>query len=252
MSHEPVFYWWLLAVWVGTGMASLVALLFKTAPYGRFARAGWGPGIGANLAWMLMESPAAIVFFVWFVASARQDTVSLVFVILWSTHYIYRGFLYPARLRSGRRVPVAIVLSAIGFNFINGYLQARYLFTFAASYPISWLRGPWFLGGLALFVAGFAAAVWTDGALRALRSRGEDEYTIPHSGLFRWVSCPNYLGEIVEWNGWALLTCSPAGAAFAFWTVANLAPRALAYHRWYREQFDDYPGDRKALVPYLL
>ena len=52
---------------------------------------------------------------------------------------------------------------------------------------------------------------------------------------------PNYLGEIVEWTGWALATWSLAGLAFAVYTAANLAPRAVANHDWYLSTFDDYP-----------
>ena len=29
-------------------------------------------------------------------------------------------------------------------------------------------------------------------------------------------------------------------------------PRALVNHRWYCEQFPDYPAERKAVVPFLL
>jgi len=32
---------------------------------------------------------------------------------------------------------------------------------------------------------------------------------------------------------------------------ANLIPRALDHHRWYKEQFEDYPPERKALLPFL-
>jgi protein-S-isoprenylcysteine O-methyltransferase Ste14 len=88
--------------------------------------------------------------------------------------------------------------------------------------------------------------------LLRLKKANPDDYSIPRGGLFRWVSCPNYLGEIVEWLGWALLTWSPAGLAFAAWTMANLVPRARAHHRWYRERFSDYPTKRKALVPGLF
>ena len=69
---------------------------------------------------------------------------------------------------------------------------------------------------------------------------------------FEWVSCPNYLGEMTEWAGWALATWSLPGLAFAAYTAANLAPRALAHHDWYRERFPDYPPRRRALIPYLL
>ena len=112
-----------------------------------------------------------------------------------------------------------------------------------------WLSDPRFLAGAALFVAGLATHAWADEALRRLRRPGEGNYRVPQGGLFRWVSCPNYLGEIVQWSGWALLTWSPPGLAFAVWTAANLAPRARAHHRWYRDRFPDYPPGRRALLP---
>ena len=65
------------------------------------------------------------------------------------------------------------------------------------------------------------------------------------------MSCPNYLGEIVEWCGWALATWSLAGLAFALYTAATLRPRALNHHSWYRQRFPDYPPERRALVPYV-
>ena len=75
---------------------------------------------------------------------------------------------------------------------------------------------------------------------------------MPQGRLFRWVSCPNYLGETIEWAGWAIATWSMAGAAFAFWTAANLVPRAVAHHRWYRQKFPDYPNQRRAILPAIF
>jgi 3-oxo-5-alpha-steroid 4-dehydrogenase 1 len=40
--------------------------------------------------------------------------------------------------------------------------------------------------------------------------------------------------------------------AFALYTAANVGPRALVNHRWYRERFPDYPKQRKALIPFLF
>ena len=85
-----------------------------------------------------------------------------------------------------------------------------------------------------------------------LRAPGESGYKIPSGGLFRFVSCPNYLGEILEWSGFALATWSVAGLSFAAFTLANLLPRALSNHRWYQKTFPEYPEDRRALVPFLL
>jgi protein-S-isoprenylcysteine O-methyltransferase Ste14 len=67
--------------------------------------------------------------------------------------------------------------------------------------------------------------------------------------MYRYISCPNYFGEIVEWFGWAIATWSLSGLAFAIWTFANLAPRAHAHHKWYHKNFKEYPVERKALLP---
>ena len=69
--------------------------------------------------------------------------------------------------------------------------------------------------------------------------------------MYRFISCPNYFGEIVQWGGWALMCFNIGGLAFFVWTAANLVPRAFANHRWYREKFADYPPGRKALIPFL-
>lgn len=148
-------------------------------------------------------------------------------------------------------MPLSIVTMGLFFNIGNGYLNGRYLFALAPARAAGWLADPRFVLGVILFVGGFVAHVTADRLLHSLRRPGETGYQIPQGGLFRWVSAPNYLGEIVEWTSWALATWSLAGLSFALWTAANLAPRAMSHHRWYREQFPDYPPERKALLPGL-
>jgi 3-oxo-5-alpha-steroid 4-dehydrogenase 1 len=142
-----------------------------------------------------------------------------------------------------------VVLMAVGFNFGNAYANGYYLFSLSAGYPPEWVGDARFLAGVTLFLAGYGVNRWGDLRLRELRRPGETAYRIPYGGLFNWVSCPNYLGEIVEWCGWALATWSLPGLAFALWTFANLAPRARSHHAWYRANFTEYPRDRKALIP---
>ena len=67
-----------------------------------------------------------------------------------------------------------------------------------------------------------------------------------------YVSCPNYLGELMEWGGYALMVWSLPALSFFIWTLVNLIPRALDHHRWYKEKFEDYPSDRRALIPFLI
>ena len=86
---------------------------------------------------------------------------------------------------------------------------------------------------------------------QTLRKPEESVYKVPYGGLYKWISCPNYLGEILVWIGWAIATWSLPGLSFAVWTVANLVPRAWSYHKWYQTNFDNYPQERKALIPLL-
>ena len=145
-------------------------------------------------------------------------------------------------------MPVSVVAMALLFNVMNGYLNGRWVFHFG-NYTSEWLLDPRFWSGFAIFCGGYLINRHADHVLRSLRRPGESTYSIPYGGLYRWVSCPNYLGEILEWIGWAVATWSLPGLAFAMWTFANLAPRAWTNHRWYQERFPDYPADRKALVP---
>lgn len=233
-------------------MATVVGLRFVTAPYGRHGRGGWGPKLPARVGWLVMESPAPLVFAgVYLTGDHRADLVPLVFLAMWQTHYVQRTFVYPFLMRGGAPIPVVLMAMAIAFNVLNAYVNARWV-SHLGSYAAGWLADPRFLAGLALFAGGLALNLSADRTLRRLRAPGETGYRIPRGGAYRFVSCPNYLGEIVEWFGWALATWSAAGLAFALYTTANLAPRAIAHHGWYRQQFADYPAGRRAIVPYLL
>jgi protein-S-isoprenylcysteine O-methyltransferase Ste14 len=146
-------------------------------------------------------------------------------------------------------MPVAIAGIGFAFNALNGYLNGRYVFTLSGGYSDSWLTDARFIFGVALFVCGYFINRQADRTLKRLRSPGDDRYSIPYGGMYRWISSPNYFGEIIEWIGWALATWSLPGLAFAVWCVANLVPRARAHHQWYQERFPDYPAERRALLP---
>lgn len=228
-----------------------VVLFRVAAPYGRYLRRGWGPLLPNRYGWLLMEAPAALVFAAFFaVGTAPRNAPLVAFFCLWELHYVHQAFICPWTLRDGnKKMPLTVALLAFGFNLGNGYANGRYLFTLSGGYPVPWLTDPRFIVGVFLFVMGYIVNRWADLVLRGLRQPGESGYRILYGGLFRWVSCPNYLGEIVEWAGWALLTWSLPGLAFAVCTVANLAPRARSHHAWYHAHFVEYPAERKALIP---
>lgn len=242
-----------MLIWGVLVMAILTfaILLWRAAPYGRhYAGTGWGPSISAKLAWIVMELPAPVVFLAVFVSGKHAfGIVPLVFLAMWQVHYVNRTFVFPFRVRArGRKTPLVVVASGFFFNALNAYINARFVSAFG-EYATAWLADPRFLLGVGVFVAGLALNLHADNTLLHLRRPGETGYSIPDGGGFRFVSCPNYLGEILEWLGWAIATWSPAGLAFLLFTIANLAPRARSNHRWYRETFNNYPPHRRALIP---
>ncbi len=253
MIDEHGFFQWLITGWFGLSAVTFLVLLFIPAPYGRHLRPGWGPQISARAGWVMMESTVVVVFGAfWLLGRDPFSTVPLLFLLIWQSHYIYRALVFPFRMRGGGSMPLFIVLSGMLFNVVNGYLNGRWLFTLAADQYRHWCSDPRFIAGLLLFFLGMVINHWADGRLRRLRQQCSGRYGIPRGGLYELISCPNYFGEIIEWAGWALLTWSLPGVAFLVWTAANLVPRALHHHRWYRETFPDYPPQRKALIPWLL
>lgn len=235
------------------GIASFAVLWCIPAPYGRHGRQGWGPALPARPAWLLMEQPAFwLPLLCFLLGGAERGPAQAAFLAFWLLHYGQRTFLYPFLLpASARPFPALLVLLGALFNTLNGYAIGYGLFQSGAHYPDGWLLSAAFLCGSALFLAGFLANLHSDAVLRRLKAAGGGAYQIPRGGLHRWVSSPNYLGEIAEWAGFAVLSWSLPGLAFAFFTFCNLAPRARVNRRWYRERFPDYPRERKALIPFL-
>ena len=231
--------------------AVFVTLLFITAPYGRHKRRGWGPSLPNRLGWLFMEFPSVLLFFIWFlIGGVPKNLVAFLFLVMWEAHYLHRAFIYPFRIADGKKkMPVAIMVMGSIFNAGNTFTNGGYLYQFSGGYPLPWLYSPQMLIGLFFFICGFTINRWADRVLRSLRIDAKADYRIPHGGLYGWVSCPNYLGEIITWTGWAIATWSLPGFAFALWTFANLAPRARAHHKWYHNEFPNYPAERKALIP---
>lgn len=251
---EPALFRLLVLVELALAVVTGGAVSRIVAPYGRHTRPGFGPGLPVRWAWVVMESPSALGFAVVFAAGPHAgEPAPLLLAALWLAHYLQRAFIYPftTRVDQSRRMPVVLVSMGFAFNAMNAYLNARWLSRFA-EYPRGWLVDPRLLVGVALFVAGFAMNRWADAVLRRLRKPGDIRYRIPRGGLYEFISCPNYAGELLEWIGWAIAAWSPAGAAFAAFTAANLVPRALAHHHWYGETFPAYPARRKAIVPFIL
>ena len=240
-------------IWLTLAVIVFLILIFVKAPYGRHKTKGWGVEISAKKGWIIMESIPAVLLAVILVLGHNRDLVVLFFWAIWTAHYVNRAWAWPNRAKLEQKfMPLSVVILAVIFNTINCLLNGIWLFDLSGGYELSWVTDPRFIFGVVIFFFGMIINIKSDDILFSLRDDGSTGYKIPRGGLFEKVSSPNYLGEIIEWFGFAIATWSLAGFTFAIWTFCNLAPRAFAHHRWYKQEFSDYPENRKALIPFVI
>lgn len=233
-------------------------------------------------------------------------------ILLFTAHYVHRSLVYPLYISpSASPVPLHITLLATLYCSINGRLQVLGASIISSTFEsASWLDANnrntscSFTLAVVLVLVLFAAAVWLCGFIINVKADyyllscrreasgcgREDEkrvrrYIIPTGSLFRYVACPNFLGELIEWFGYTLwmwattqlllllrggsqpslslkeVVFHPSGLAagaiagsFFFYTAANLIPRAMAHHQWYVKEFGTPYRElhRRAIVPFVL
>ncbi|XP_042552695.1 3-oxo-5-alpha-steroid 4-dehydrogenase 2 [Dipodomys spectabilis] len=233
---------------------AMVLYFAEPSGYGKHSNrlAPGGTCLPACVAWFLQELPS---FAVPAAILARQPgslfgQPETVLLALFCAHYFHRTFIY-SLLTRGRPFPAVLVLKGFLFCTINGFLQTYYL-SYCVEYPEEWYTDMRFSLGVFLFFLGMGINIHSDYTLHQLRKPGEITYRIPQGGLFTYVSGANFLGEIIEWMGYALATWSLPALAFAFFSLCFLGMRAFHHHRFYLKMFEDYPKSRKALIPFIF
>jgi len=241
----------LTLIWILSGILLFPVLIKIKAPYGRHASKKWGITISNKIGWILMELPALLICPIYYILqNTNLYTINTIFILLWVLHYFNRTIIYPLRIKTkGKRMPLIIAASALFFNLINGLINGYYLSNtnyLEINYYILLL-------GLIIFFIGLIININSDNKLIGLRLKNEEnKYVIPNGGLFNYISCPNFFGELIEWLGFAIITLNLGSLSFFIWIFINLVPRAISHHKWYKDNFKDYPKNRKAIIPKLL
>jgi len=243
---------YLVAASVLLSIITFISQRKSPAPYGKFSQLkNWGPPVAQRLAHSFNDGIYGSVLFAVVFLSFRTERslINWTFFVCWELHFLHRGFIHPWLMNySSSTVSLGIFFCGISL-ILYSYLNAEFIGSVV--YEEDFLNDPRFATGLCLFIAGFTINRWADWKLVQLRSSRarRREYSTPYGGLYRWISCPNYFGEMIEWWGWALMTCSPAGLSYALFASATFIPRAAHTHAWYIQKFRAYPRDRRALVP---
>ena len=210
-----------------TALIVFIALYFVKAGYGIFRTASWGVAISNKLAWILMEAPVFLVMcWMWMHSERRFDPVILTFFVFFQIHYFQRAFVFPLLLTGKSKMPLAIMSMGILFNLLNGYMQGEWIFYLLTRGNVS-LRLVHFrmvYCGQSAFLCRYVYELAFGLYHPSFAQTGDTRHYLPQKGMYRYVTSANYLGEIIEWAGWAILTCSLSGLVFFWWTVANLVP----------------------------
>ena len=240
----------ILIPWLILAIISFFLLFKITAPYGKFSNKKFGFLIDYKLGWFIQEIISPLFLFYFFITGSGEKSIIHWFLILiWITHYINRSIIFPLRINKSSKIPISVICSAIFFNIVNGFINGFHLGNLAV-FSNDYIFSLNFIIGLLLFIIGTIININADNVLIKIKKQNNG-YQIPKGKLYNLISCPNYLGEMMEWIGFAFMCWSLPSLLFAIWTIANLFPRALSQHKWYKEKFD-YPSNRKAIIPYII
>ncbi len=89
--------------------------------------------------------------------------------------------------------------------------------------------------------------------LRAAKNK--PQYGLPTGDWFQYVSSPHFFAEMVMY--FALSLCQAVTNLMApMWlvflcTTCVLTVTAKQTHVWYRDKFEDYPNNRKIIIPFV-
>lgn len=254
----------LLFIMALVGLVVFIALYFVDAGYGKMRTEKWGPAINNKIGWCLMETPVFIVVLFLYLRSIHlyggvtRNVPYWVFLLIFEAHYFQRSFIFPFMMKGKSKMPLVIMGLSVLWNLINGYVQGYWLFHIAPLYKpelytASWVTDPRFIIGTCIFIAGMIINLHSDYVIRHLRKPGDTNHYLPKKGLYKYVTSANYFGEITEWLGFAILTWSPAGLLFFWFSCCNLIPRANSIYHKYEEEFPEEFNRKKLkrIIPFI-
>jgi len=233
-----------------------VALHFFEAGYGYLFNPKYGPPVPNKVGWVVMESPVFIAMCVlWLMSGRTWEAGPLALFVLFQAHYLQRAFIFPLMLL--RRVEDAAGDRRDGHGVqhpqradagrVDLLRLARRLLRRLVRKALHLRRGSPVHGG-----DGRKPPFRPYHPQPAQAGRHAPLHS-PRGDVPITSRRPNYFGELLEWTGFAVASWSWAGAVFAWWTFANLAPRAASLYKRYAQEFGkEFTAlKRKKIIPFI-
>ena len=271
-SHDYNFY--IQIIFLALDLPIFLCLIFIKAYYGKFFNSNSGEGncfqrtirkifpvIPSRISWIIQECPCVFMTIFFLIYYRKNLNYKNILVMApFFIHYVHRSFIFPFVIHSSKNNPLEITIMAFVFCFFNSLMINRSIFCLIIDYESKsfWLN---YLFGLAIFGLGMYINIHSDYSMIKQRNANKDsnnKYIIPRGFMYELISCPNYFGELTEWLGFFILSNSFSGLVFFISTFANLFPRAIQYHQWYKNKFkeefatDKILSERKSIVPFLF
>ena len=271
-QHDYNFY--IQIIFLALDLPIFLCLIFIKAYYGKFFNSNSGEGncfqrtirkifpvIPSRISWIIQECPCVFMTIFFLIYYRKNLNYKNILVMApFFIHYVHRSFIFPFVIHSSKNNPLEITLMAFVFCFFNSLMINRSIFCLIIDYELKsfWLN---YIFGLAIFGLGMYINIHSDYSMIKQRNANKDsnnKYIIPRGFMYELISCPNYFGELTEWLGFFILSNSFSGLVFFISTFANLFPRAIQYHQWYKNKFkeefatDKILSERKSIVPFLF
>ena len=138
------------------GVCACAEMSSSTA-YGKFG--GGSITLDPRIGWWLMELPVTVSFLYFFFVrggSQSKEPVPRLMALIMCLHYSYRGWIFPALIRSHKESSFSIVPAVFGslVTITHGYLNARWFAEHGKHLNAAWLRDPRFVLGAGLYFSG--------------------------------------------------------------------------------------------------
>lgn len=235
----------------------------KKAPYMKIIRL-FLPIIPSRLSWIIQECPCVFITIFYLIKyRILYSKVKIILILPFLLHYIHRSFIFPFIIQSSNNIPLEITLMAFTFCVFNSLMINRSILLFS-DYDSKYLFSLNYEVGIFIFILGLFINIFHDYNMVIQRKEcmkknsGRKVYILPRGFLFEFISCPNYFGELMEWLGFTLLSNTFSGFVFFLSTFANLFPRAIQYHKWYKTKFKEEFSingkvkNRKSIIPFII
>lgn len=203
-------------------------------------------GMNPRLGMFLIYFPATIVPLIFAAPYFRHMTLVQGIVLAMPVlHFLKRSLesLFLHKYSGPIDLFSVIVISGF-YSLISGSIAYFNGISFAAFDAL-------FVVGVVLYLVGEIGNFIHHAILVKLRGN-TNEYIIPSGGLFDQVVCAHYFFEIIAWIGVIFASRHLIALITVVGMSEYLFARSIKTLHWYRQRFENFPKERKALIPFVF